>query len=374
VTPVPYLCCLFLGLAAATPAAAAEAATPTKKASVQVSVDAVRRVASDETVPLLGRVVALREGPIAIEVAGVVTAIRAEVGDRVKAGAPLFEIDPVPLRLKADVARAEEAARAAQVIEAKASARIAKSELERMEKLKNSAAFTPSRYEDKHQDVARLEAAAEAAEAARRIALANRKLAERDLVNAALAAPYDGVVIERRVDIGAYVAKGEAVFALINDRDIEVEADVPADLLLHFNPAGREIEVEITETRKIAGTVRARPAAREPAHPHPPDARRPAPRRGDPCPGDQPRGEDRLSLRTAARNPVGIQGRGDPPRGQDPGDDRHPEGAAARAVTLGASLGGRFAVIDGLAEGDLAVVRGNERLAPGTPLKYQEPR
>ncbi len=373
-TPVPYLCCLFLGLAAATPAAAAEAATPAKKASVQVSVDAVRRVASDETVPLLGRVVALREGPIAIEVAGVVTAIRAEVGDRVKAGAPLLEIDPVPLRLKADVARAEEAARAAQVIEARASARIAKSELERMEKLKNSAAFTPSRYEDKHQDVARLEAAAEAADASRRIALANRKLAERDLVNAALAAPYDGVVIERRVDIGAYVAKGEAVFALINDRDIEVEADVPADLLLHFNPAGRDIEVEITETRKIAGTVRAvlprenpRTRTRLMRIALPPGAVTHALATNRAVKIAFPSGRQREILSVSKDAVIRRDGKTQVMIAT-------PEGAAARSVTLGASLGGRFAVIDGLAEGDLAVVRGNERLAPGTPLKYQEPR
>ena len=40
-------------------------------------------------------------------------------------------------------------------------------------------------------------------------------------------------------------------------------------------------------------------------------------------------------------------------------------------MTVGASVGDRFEVIDGLAPGDLVVVRGNERLRPGQPIQYR---
>ncbi len=373
-SPKSFLVCLLLGLAHASPAPGAEAAVPKKKPAVQVSVDAVRRIASDETVPLLGRIVALREGPIATEVAGVVAKIHAEVGERVRAGAPLLSLDATPLRLKAEVARAEEASRAARLAEVRASARIARSELDRMEKLKNSAAFTPSRYEDKRQEVARAEAAADAAEADRRIAVANRKLVERDLTNATLAAPYDGVVIERKTDVGAYIAKGEATFVMVSDRDIEVEADVPADLLSHTAMSGRSLQIELAEGHDLLGSIRAI------------------------LPRENPRTRTRLMrvslpLDTAGHAlavnrtvriafPSGLR-REILSVAKDAVIRRNgqtqvmlatPEGAATRPVTLGAAIGTRFAVVDGLAEGDLAVVRGNERLAPGTPLKYQVPR
>ncbi|MDG1168163.1 MAG: efflux RND transporter periplasmic adaptor subunit, partial [Sulfitobacter sp.] len=42
--------------------------------------------------------------------------------------------------------------------------------------------------------------------------------------------------------------------------------------------------------------------------------------------------------------------------------------AQPRPVTLGVPLGDRYEVLDGLQEGDLVVVRGNERLRPGQDI------
>ena len=42
--------------------------------------------------------------------------------------------------------------------------------------------------------------------------------------------------------------------------------------------------------------------------------------------------------------------------------------AERRPVRLGRASGARFEVLDGLAAGDLAIVRGNERLRPGQPV------
>ena len=43
--------------------------------------------------------------------------------------------------------------------------------------------------------------------------------------------------------------------------------------------------------------------------------------------------------------------------------------AEARPITIGEGLGSRVEVIEGLAEGDQVVVRGNERLRPGTRIR-----
>jgi len=50
------------------------------------------------------------------------------------------------------------------------------------------------------------------------------------------------------------------------------------------------------------------------------------------------------------------------------------EGEAVRKpVFLGDSAGSRFIVKEGLEAGMLAVVRGNERLRPGQPVRFEEP-
>ena len=43
--------------------------------------------------------------------------------------------------------------------------------------------------------------------------------------------------------------------------------------------------------------------------------------------------------------------------------------ASPRTVQLGEAVGARFEVLGGLKPGDMAVVRGNERLRPGQAVK-----
>ena len=47
--------------------------------------------------------------------------------------------------------------------------------------------------------------------------------------------------------------------------------------------------------------------------------------------------------------------------------------AQPRPVEIGVALGDRFEVLDGLAEGDVVVTRGNERLRPGQDIAPMEP-
>ena len=43
--------------------------------------------------------------------------------------------------------------------------------------------------------------------------------------------------------------------------------------------------------------------------------------------------------------------------------------AQMRSVVLGEALGSRFEVMSGLKEGEVVVIRGNERLQPGTKVR-----
>ena len=44
--------------------------------------------------------------------------------------------------------------------------------------------------------------------------------------------------------------------------------------------------------------------------------------------------------------------------------------AQPRDVTIGEGVGGRFVVRNGLKAGEVVVVRGNERLFPGQPVRF----
>ena len=66
------------------------------------------------------------------------------------------------------------------------------------------------------------------AEASIARAKANLRLANIELSNTAILAPYDGVVAERHTIEGAYLNAGNAAITLINDRDLEIEADIPS--------------------------------------------------------------------------------------------------------------------------------------------------
>ena len=69
-------------------------------------------------------------------------------------------------------------------------------------------------------------------------------------------APYDGVVTALHTEIGSYLKEGGAVLALVNDRKLEIEADVPAARIAGLAP-GAEVAVLLPDGTKHRARVRA---------------------------------------------------------------------------------------------------------------------
>ena len=72
------------------------------------------------------------------------------------------------------------------------------------------------------------ESAIGTADAARVSAAASLYLAQIDLSWATVEAPYPGVITTVHTEVGAWLAVGQAVVSMVNDLDLEVEADVPS--------------------------------------------------------------------------------------------------------------------------------------------------
>ena len=100
-TPVVLLCAC-LGWAACGPSGSAPEPTPLAAAPepvIDVQTARVRRGAILQRITAPGSLMALRESRIGPEVGGRIARIYVEEGERVTAGAPLFQIDPEPYDL-----------------------------------------------------------------------------------------------------------------------------------------------------------------------------------------------------------------------------------------------------------------------------------
>ena len=333
-----------------------------------VQVDEVRVEPLDQTRGVLGRIVTKQRGQVAARVGGQVAKVLVDVGDRVEAGASLVELDFEPVQYELDLANAEYETALADQATALAEIDVLENELVRLERLKESAAFSKAQLEDKTRQIVVAKRRMSAATARLGQYQAKQRARAKDLDDMVIKAPYAGVVSRKLVSPGAYLRPGDPVVALIDDRSLEVEADVPVDQLGALAP-GKVLDVTIGGERYSA-TVRAiipeeNPLTRTRAVRLVPDF-----------------GGESAALAVAQsvtlQVPVGRSR--DAVTVNKDGIIQSPNGtivflvkdqtAAPQPVTLGAAVGGRFEVLGGLAEGDLVVVRGNERLRPGQAVTY----
>ncbi len=341
----------------------------------RVRVDAVRSEPLSQTVPVIGRLVARQAGSVAARISGPILEFRVEVGDRVAAGDIIAVLDDATMRAQRDLAAAGLAVARAELKTKQAQITLAQQELKRLEGLKKSAAFSQARFEDALQEVVIAEAGAREAESSVTSARAELRLAEINLEYTQITAPYDGVITRRLSEAGSYASAGEELVNMIADHTLEVEADVPSNRLLGLT-AGATIDVTLDNGTKFQAAVRAiipneNPLTRTRAVRFVPDF--------------GPQGQAAAGV-LANEQSVTVQVPIGAPREivsvhkdaiiKKPNDTIVfvvTDGKAEpRSIVLGEAVGSRYEVLDGLAVGDLVVVRGNERLQPGTPVQIEE--
>jgi RND family efflux transporter MFP subunit len=350
-----------------------------RRGPATVLVDTVKQGISVETVTVYGRVISGQTGVIASLTRGAVKTIHARVGDRVKKG-------DVLVTLSSDMLNSERALKAAELKEFSAKIRtagaqlgLAAQELERLERLRRSAAFSVARYQDKLRDVERVKSSIAEARAKADQARAELHMADLNLSYAQIRAPYNGVVSARHVEVGNYLNVGANVVTLLNDSSLEIEAEVPANRIggltpdakikvvsEHGKPYRAKVRAVVPEENALSRTrlVRFTPifktrdatvAANQSVIVHIPSG--------------------------AARNAVTVhkdaitQRRGKRVvfivRVKKDENGKEITSVGIRGVELGDAFGERFEVLSGLKPGDRVVVRGNERLRPNQKIRIQ---
>jgi len=338
-----------------------------------VGVDEVRIEPLAQTQPVIGRFVARQAGEVAARTDGAVTQIDAQVGDRVVAGDVVAVLDVDRLTWRRDLAAST--AKEMSALRASANSQLDKrrQELARLEGIRSSAAFSQARYDDAVQDVLTAESAVTAAAAVLARVRSNVKLAQDDLDHATVRAPYDGVVSFRHTEIGAYVRVGDPVVSLVNENDLEIEADVPYNRIAGLQP-GTVVTVTLADQTEHNSVVRAI-GAEENAMTRTRLVRFTPAVENATVPNAVGESVSVLLPLGLAREVVTVH--------KDAVLKRQglslvyvvdeESNAQIRPVELGEAVGSRFLVFSGVAPGDQVVVRGNERLRPGQAVSIAAP-
>ncbi|MEM1398856.1 MAG: efflux RND transporter periplasmic adaptor subunit [Pseudomonadota bacterium] len=356
---------ILAGLLAAQPATA-------QQPPASVVVDAVSTAPVVQSTPVLGRVVA-RDALIATQVNGVVKTVVAVIGDAVAKGDKLIELDAARLEADLILRRSELEVAKANTEAARADVTLRRQAFERVQNLRDSSAFSQAQFEDAAQELRRAESLLNVSEAREESAEADLAIAQLDLDDALIRAPFDGVVIERMAHVGEYLRVGDPILVLINAESLEFEAQVPAQRVAGLTN-GTEVPAVFETGAAVTSTVRAvLPVVNVSSRTRTVRFEAELESLGLTIANNQsvtleiPNGSPRDAL-TVHKDAI-IQG----PRGATVFIVGEENSAEIRPIQIGAAVGDRFEAISGLAEGDLAVVRGNERLRPGQTIAFEPP-
>jgi RND family efflux transporter MFP subunit len=358
---------LTVGMMVGTPGAALAQGRP---AAVEVGQARVQTLS--ETAPIIGQLVAPTRSTLAARVAGIVSTVSVDIGDAVSEGDRLVTIDRERLEIARNAARASREQASAAVTTARANFDLARQAFERLEQLRNSAAFSRGQFDDaaRRVDVAQ----GSIAEAQARLAAAEAALAEANynLTHTDVRAPVSGTIIDRQAQVGQYLTVGAPVITVLDNSQLEIEANVPATLVGGLS-RGLGVRMDLGDGSERRATVRA-------IIPDESVSTRTRPVRFS------PELEGMASPLAAGQSvtvhlPIGVardvltvpkdalvQGASGWTVYLADGETAQP-----RSVVIGAAIDDRFEIVAGLSDGDLVVIRGNERLRPGQAISYTPP-
>ena len=201
-----------------------------------------------------GTVVAANTAELSFAVSGTVRTVAVNKGDRVVKGKLLATLDPKPFELDVQAARSQQASAQAEFNNKKV-------DLDRQRELFKRGWVAKAAFDQ-------AAAAFEAAEGELNLARSRLGLVERDLTNASLMAPFDGVIAQRNIEPFTETMKGQAVFKFDSEGALEVDLSIPDTVVgrltigapvtvVATTVAGCGCTARITEIGSSAGTANA---------------------------------------------------------------------------------------------------------------------
>ena len=244
-----------------------QAAGEDKARAVKVQPAEVRDIR--RAVDVVGTLAAREEVVVSAEVAGTVSKLVHDLGDRVETGTPLIELDQEKLQYRAEAQQAAlEQARARygasddgtdlppldrvpSVVSTGAQLSEAQQQLERAKSLAARSLLSKSDLDTAQTQFDTAKAAHDNAIATARQLRADieaqsssLRLAQRELRDAVIRAPFDGVVAERLVSPGQFVQVQTPVMRIVRMHPLKLTAEVP-ERFAPWIETGRDMTVHV---------------------------------------------------------------------------------------------------------------------------------
>lgn len=210
--------------------------------TLAVTLATARPQAIERGVTASGPVSAYEEMQLGVEISGArVTALKVDVGQQVRKGQVLLELDH--RTLDSELAQAQAALR-----EAEASVALAQVNHDRARTLAGDRLISASQLDELRAALTQSEARRSTARAQRDASRLRRDFAE-------LRAPADGIVSKRLVQPGQVVAAGTELLRMIRDGRLEWRAELPEAELARVEP-GASVQLRYAG-QTVAGRIRA---------------------------------------------------------------------------------------------------------------------
>jgi len=348
-----FVLCFFLLFAKSGFAAAEEKSGAKSQGPPPALVEVVQiiRGEAEPLVEFVGTVYYARKSDVAAEVEGVVEAVFIEEGGRVKSGDPLVSLGSDILDTVISATRADYEL---VLVEREQ----AEKELQKREPLYREGSVSESAYDEYFFKNKMLETRSLSLKASLDRLLLEKKKKK-------IHAPFDGIVVQKNAEKGEWVDDGGMVAVIADDRMVDIVVNVPAGMLKYLEP-GKKITLK-SDSEKFTGEFLS----------------------------FVPKGDVvtrtfdvKIRLQNSAGLIEGMEARALMPSAEKSEGLKVPRDAvidkfgqnviwlakdsAARMVPVQViGYDGMYAGVagEGLADGDMVVVKGNERLREGQPVR-----
>jgi membrane fusion protein (multidrug efflux system) len=180
---------------------------------VKVELVVAAEAPTPDLLTLTGIIAADQRSEVTADTQGKVLAVLVERGQRVKMGQPVVQLDVRTAALSAREAQAN-------LESARAQKRLAEEECKRAQTLLDKGAITRSEFDRQSTQCTSTLQQVSAAQA-------RADLISKSIADGLVRAPFDGVVTEKSVVAGEWVAPGRTLFTLVDDDPLKIELSVP---------------------------------------------------------------------------------------------------------------------------------------------------
>jgi RND family efflux transporter MFP subunit len=233
-----FLTAIFL-LAGCGKNGAGESSKAPPAAPVKVALATAAVAATPKQIVLTGIIAADQRAEVTADTQGKVIQVMVERGKRVKQGDPVVQLDVRSAALGAREAQANLAS-------ARAQRALAEEECKRTKSLFDKGAITRSEYDRQMTQCTSALQQVSAAEA-------RTQMMTKSVADGIVRAPFDGIVAQKSVAPGEWVAPGRPLFTLVDDDPLRIELSVPEAVVRAITDNQRVDIISVSDPEKVYG-------------------------------------------------------------------------------------------------------------------------